>query len=91
MLLGVEPAVDFQQQELWLQPGDFILLYTDGINEAVNAAFEQYGTRRLKELAIQYSSASAVEILEKLLESVDRFTNTDTLFDDITLILVKRR
>jgi len=91
MLLGVEPAVDFQQQELWLQPGDFILLYTDGINEAVNAAFEQYGTRRLKELAIQYSSASAGEILEKLLESVDRFTNTDTLFDDITLILVKRR
>jgi sigma-B regulation protein RsbU (phosphoserine phosphatase) len=91
MLLGVEPEVNYEQKVLQLEPGDFILLYTDGISEAVNAAYEEYGTTRLKELAIHNATLPAGEILGALLESVNQFTNASTPYDDITLILIKRR
>jgi sigma-B regulation protein RsbU (phosphoserine phosphatase) len=90
MLLGVQPEVDYQQQTLTMQPGDFILLYTDGINEAVNPAFEEYGTARMMELAWKNAAAPAGKILDRLLESVEQFAGDAAPYDDITLILIKR-
>ena len=91
MLLGVEPAVEYQERSIWLMPGDFVLLYTDGITEAVNASYEEYGTERLARLVLANSHASASDILDALLGSVNQFTGDSAPFDDITLILIQRQ
>ncbi|MBU7586657.1 MAG: SpoIIE family protein phosphatase [Nostoc sp. TH1S01] len=74
-----------------LQPGDGIVLYTDGITEAKDINKNQYGIEQLCEIISQNWHKSASEIKDAVILDVRRHIGTQKVFDDITLVVLKRQ
>jgi sigma-B regulation protein RsbU (phosphoserine phosphatase) len=72
-----------------LGPGDVLLLYTDGITEALNARHKEFGLDRLGELALKYADLPAGEIVSALRQELTEFTDGRPLADDITMVVCK--
>jgi len=77
-----------QDEELSLAPGDVLLLYTDGVTEAANAAGEMYGDTRLREALEQHAQLDVGPLVERLADEVSRFTDKQS--DDVTVVAVRR-
>ncbi|HEY9653432.1 MAG TPA: SpoIIE family protein phosphatase, partial [Coleofasciculaceae cyanobacterium] len=91
--LGLEEEIaDFiAQEQVQLNSGDVVVLYTDGVTEAFNINQEQYGLGRLCEVVKQNSSFSAEEIREAVIEDVRQHIGKQKVFDDITLVVLKQK
>ncbi len=79
------------QAEVELNPGDGVVLYTDGIPEAENMAGKFYGMDRLCDVVSQYWQESAEAIREGVIQDVREFIGEQKVFDDITLVVMKQR
>ncbi len=75
-----------KEYELKLQPGDQLLVYTDGIPEAINEKEEAYGTERLQKKANEVRRQNQQLILESIFLDVEQFAGKAEQFDDITMI-----
>lgn len=73
-----------------LKPGDGLVLYTDGIPEAFDTSKEQYGVEPMCEIISQNWHLSAEEIKQAVIDDVRRHIGTQKVFDDITLLILKR-
>ena len=91
--IGLESEVDdfISELEIVLNPGDGIVLYTDGITEAENPEKELYGLERLCEVVRQNYNLSATEMQENIIADVRRYIDTQEVFDDITLLVLKQK
>lgn len=88
--IGLVDDYKFLCNDVELSPGDILLLYTDGIVEAVDpSGTEQFGYDRLLETVRQNEALSANELVQKLRQSLNDFTQGALLADDITLIVCK--
>jgi serine phosphatase RsbU (regulator of sigma subunit) len=90
MVLGIEPETAYEQHTLTLQSGDFLLLYTDGLTDAINSENKEFGLKRLEQLVYEHRHDSAGEIVRLLEHAVAEHSGATTPFDDITIVLVKR-
>ena len=96
MELGFPLALDddiagfISQVSIELQPGDGVVLYTDGIPEAYDIDKQQYGMERMCEVISQNWQLSAKEIEQAIIVDVRRHIGTQKVFDDITLLVFKR-
>jgi len=88
--LGILPGFAYREEEVQLQPGDFLLFYTDGVTEAINDVYEEFGTARLVEVIKQHQGRTAEEMAGRLETAVLEFTGERPLFDDLTIMVVKR-
>jgi serine phosphatase RsbU (regulator of sigma subunit)/anti-sigma regulatory factor (Ser/Thr protein kinase)/transposase len=79
------------QESVKLMKGDVLLLYTDGITEAMNPRREQFGEKRLLDLVRQHHELSAEEFVQKLSEDIARFTEDYPQNDDITCVAIKEK
>lgn len=88
--LGMWPEYHYASQLLSLHPGDLLLLSSDGLIEARNEQGELFGFERLQaELMNLPDGISAQEAVNRLVETVKRFTNGTDLHDDLTLLIVR--
>ena len=85
-LLGVVEESSYQTMEIELEPGDKLIVYTDGVTEAVNAAGELYSHANLMATVRSCSSLSAEEIATEILGSVKLFSLGIPQADDITIL-----
>jgi sigma-B regulation protein RsbU (phosphoserine phosphatase) len=83
--LGILPGMEFGQETLLLGPGDTVVLYTDGIIEAMNARDELYGYERFEEL-IRKSPSDPDALKSAIIGDVNRFTGLSPQHDDMTLV-----
>jgi serine phosphatase RsbU (regulator of sigma subunit) len=93
IVLGVLAEVAIEEQTVDLAPGDVLVLFTDGVTEAVNRQYEEYGLLRLETAVIQainQPQATAQTILEAIMADVHHFVDTTPQYDDITLVVVRR-
>lgn len=90
LILGAMPTVDpYNEQRILLSEGDMIVLYTDGVTEALNTAEdEEYGEERLLECLQSVRGKKASEVLQAVVEDVNRFSG-QVQHDDVTLIVVR--
>lgn len=88
VLAGLE-TVKYKIQKTYLEPGDKIYLYTDGVTEAINLNEEMYGEERLKNVLNTIKDKNPKETLETIKEDMDSFTGSAEQFDDITMLMVK--
>ena len=88
VLAGMD-MVRYKEQELQLQPGDKIYLYTDGVTEAHNTQNELFGEERLLESLNSTKGMSVEEICKKVKKDVDAFVADGEQFDDITMLCVR--
>ncbi|WP_129630729.1 GAF domain-containing SpoIIE family protein phosphatase [Candidatus Oscillochloris fontis] len=90
IVLGIVPDPQFEQHELMLQVGDVVLLYTDGVTEAMNPARELFGDERLHALLHAHAQRSPHEIINAVLAAVTEFAAGQAQSDDITMVVLKR-
>ncbi len=88
--VGVIPGAHFSTQEIVLQPGDSLLAFTDGVQDAVNAEGDRFGAERLKEL-LNSPVPSSEGLLAHLQDQLRQFIGATDQFDDITMLTLKRR
>src|SRR5579863_3187250 len=86
IVLGLAADPDYEQETLKMEPGDRLLLFTDGLTEACSAHGEEFGEERLIELAVENRSLRAKAIEEKALAAVRGFC--EQFDDDVTLVVV---
>jgi HAMP domain-containing protein len=96
LVLGFLPDQKYEQQTTTLQPGDVLVLYTDGITEARTPDEEAvqeklFGEDRLAHVIKESASLSAREIQSAILQAVSIHTKNTPQGDDITLVIIKRR
>ncbi len=89
-VLGPTPNQKYNTDSMYINKGDMLLLYTDGIVEAANKKFEFYGDDRLKECLIKNKSRSPKDICEIIIQDVQRFSARGKYSDDKTLVVIKR-
>ena len=90
MALGVSDEARWRQKEARLVPGDVLVLYTDGITEANNTKGVFFEEERLIETVLENANGSAQEIMDALVEAVQRFIGPVHRQDDIAMIVVRR-
>jgi len=91
VLLGAFDFVEYKPRQTRLAPGDVVVMYTDGVTEAVNADNQMFGEERLEGLVRESVSLSAGEIKQRILDEVLSFTAGLPQGDDITLIALKMK
>ena len=90
LLLGVMRGASYQCGTLALETGDVVVLFTDGVTEAMSAADEEYGEDRLEACLKKHRDASAQAILDAVREEIRVFTgDPEFLSDDLTMIVLK--
>ena len=89
MAIGAVPDAAYEAGTAVLEPGDVLVLYTDGITEAENPAQEMFGEDRLREAIVGARMLSAAAIVAAILESVQAFSGSAPQSDDITLMVVR--
>ncbi|MGH9316064.1 MAG: PP2C family protein-serine/threonine phosphatase [Thermoanaerobaculia bacterium] len=90
MVLGPSANATYARGFLSLEPGDFLLLYTDGMLEATDGKGREFGVERLKEAFLPLRDRPASEIVRTLIERVNEFTGGRPPEDDRTVVVVKR-
>ncbi len=91
MALGVFPGVGFGQSAVVLSPGDLLLLYTDGVTEAMNADGEEFGMDRLQAVFANAPPDSPEAANKAVFKAVHEFAGETPQSDDITCVTVLQR
>lgn len=85
--LGMYPDETYDEHKIQLEPGDRVVLYTDGITEPTNDNRELYGEERLKACLVDHSEQDIETLIDTVLNDVKSFSGTDVLKDDRTIII----
>ncbi len=78
-------------EKISLDKGDLLLIYTDGITEAMNPSREEFGEKRLIDIIRKHYSLQPQEFADRLIEEVQNFTSGSPQADDITFIVIKEK
>jgi sigma-B regulation protein RsbU (phosphoserine phosphatase) len=71
------------------EPGDLLVLFTDGVSESMNARFEEWGEERLIELAKTCYDIPVLEVTRRILRSAEAFAGGAAQHDDMTLVVLR--
>ncbi|MCU0305192.1 MAG: SpoIIE family protein phosphatase [Thermoanaerobaculales bacterium] len=88
--LGMMGFAEYSEHETRLEPGDLLVLYTDGLTEAEDPDEEEFGVERVAEVVSKLGDVTAESACSALLEAVERHTHGAPLIDDATLVVVER-
>ena len=89
-VVGAFPFAMFDESRVTLQKDDLLVCFTDGVSEPENEYGEMFGEDRLVELVTRNSHRGEDDIVSAIVEAVERWTGTQELQDDLTLMLVRR-
>jgi sigma-B regulation protein RsbU (phosphoserine phosphatase) len=91
IVLGILENIELEEREIQMASGDFLVFYTDGVNEAVNMDEEEFGLERLTAVIAANAEGTAEKILWAIVDAVNDFTANTAQYDDFTLFVVKRQ
>lgn len=91
VVLGVMDKIEYEEEKVKLYPGDLLVIYSDGLPEAMNEQLEEFGDQRLQEIVVLYRDASADEILERILSAIELYIRGAEQWDDMTLVVLRRK
>ena len=87
--VGLLEVAEFEEQRFALRPGDKLVIYTDGVNEAQNARGEFFGLPRLRSVILEHALGSCREIHDAIWRAVGTFVAGAVQTDDITLVVIE--
>jgi serine phosphatase RsbU (regulator of sigma subunit) len=88
--LGLFPVAEYEREEVTLGPGDMVVLYTDGITEAADAAGEEFGIERLVKVVGKCAREPLVAVAVAIETAVEVFAEERRFADDRTLVILRR-
>jgi sigma-B regulation protein RsbU (phosphoserine phosphatase) len=89
--MGLFKDAAYAEETVTLADGDILVLYTDGITEAINEDEEEFEEERLEKLVLQNASRPARELTELIIKAVAAFARDGEKFDDETLVVIERQ
>jgi len=89
VVLGLFEKATYEQETVTLEPGDLVILFSDGVTEAMNPAMDEFTDDRLLDCAIKHRGQTPQEVLDALLADVHEFCAGATQSDDITVVMVR--
>ncbi|HEY0384610.1 MAG TPA: SpoIIE family protein phosphatase [Pyrinomonadaceae bacterium] len=89
--LGIMPNSPYREGRTQLMPGDVLVIYSDGVSEAVNPQGEEFGAQRLQGVVGLNIERSAAGIRDRIESALTKFAQGTPAADDITLVIVKRQ
>ena len=89
LIVGMFEHATYEEETVQLDPGDIVVVVSDGVSEALSAAGEEFGDTRLQAAVMPHTGASPDVILERLLAGVREFTKGAVQNDDVTALVVK--
>lgn len=89
LLLGIVEETVYEEGEIQLENGDTILMYTDGVSEAMDDSEEEFGEKRMAALAAKNRALPLAELLSLIERSVSHFHGSDEYLDDFTMLAVR--
>jgi len=91
MALGLEMDTGFQQNQLTLESGDFLCIFTDGVPDALNATQQPFGLERLRQTLLACHSESAPQIMSHIEQALHDYVGDEEWYDDITILIAKKK
>lgn len=89
--IGLTDAAEYNELERSLSPGEILVIYSDGLTDAKNERDEFYGIQRVRQLLPAVHDLTAPQIGERILRDVDRFIGEARIFDDLSMVILKRQ
>lgn len=90
VILGILPIAQYKEAAVQMEPGDILVLFSDGVTEAANPQDEDFGEARLAEVVAANAHRPAMEIVEAIEAAVHEFTQGAPAADDITVVVARR-
>ena len=91
LVLGAIEGMTFKNESLRLNPGDALVMYTDGVTEAENKDHEQFGEARLEAALAELKGAESKQIVDTVNAKVKEFVAGAAQSDDITQLVIRRK
>jgi sigma-B regulation protein RsbU (phosphoserine phosphatase) len=91
LALGILPGFTYSDGAVDLQAGDTVFMFTDGVTDAVNESQELFGTTRVEGVLREHAGDGADAIAQAMIDAVDAHVQGNAQFDDLTLVVLKRR
>ncbi len=89
LILGLFPQATYEEETLELEDGDTLVVFSDGVTEALNAAGDEYGEERLLPCLLEQGSSTPEAMLDRILASVRTFAASAAQNDDVTALVLK--
>ncbi|MCB8941888.1 MAG: SpoIIE family protein phosphatase [Ardenticatenaceae bacterium] len=89
--LGMMPDLELTEQTIKLEPGDRLVMFSDGVPDAVNESDQGYGNQQLSAAVANCSQKTAAEIVDFLVKDVARWQGKAAPFDDLTLLVLEAK
>jgi serine phosphatase RsbU (regulator of sigma subunit) len=90
MPIGLMPFAEYEKAEVALEPGDLIVLYTDGLTEAANPAGDEFGIDRLEAVVRRHATEPLVALAVAIETAIEVFVDGTPFGDDRTLVVLRR-
>ena len=90
-MLGSFEGLEYREDTLQLEPGDTLVMYTDGVTEAMNASHEELGTDRFEHLLQDAHTMNSQQIIKAVRTGITDFVGDAKQSDDITMLVFKRK
>jgi sigma-B regulation protein RsbU (phosphoserine phosphatase) len=91
VVVGVADEIVLEERQIVMEPGDIVVLYTDGVTEPINSKVEEFGEERLTHTIAEASDRTCGELVHLIHDTVSAFVGDQPQFDDYTLVAVKRQ
>jgi sigma-B regulation protein RsbU (phosphoserine phosphatase) len=91
VVVGVADEIVLEERQIVMEPGDIVVLYTDGVTEPINSKVEEFGEERLMHTIAEASDRPCNELVHLIHDRVSAFVGDQPQFDDYTLVAVKRQ
>jgi PAS domain S-box-containing protein len=91
LVLGLKEDVSFKQEEISINPEDQLLIYSDGIPEAMNAQMEEFGDEKLLEIIQHYHGNSAEALIKTIIAALNLHFGSASQNDDMTMVHLLRK
>jgi serine phosphatase RsbU (regulator of sigma subunit) len=88
-VVGMIPTMQCVQEQITIDHGDVIMLYTDGFTEAFNEAEQEFGDERLKEILLKNAHRSPKDVLAEIQSALNAFVGSAPQSDDRTIVIAK--
>lgn len=88
---GITQFADYQEGRVGIEPGDVLVVYSDGVTESLDEQGEEFGEARLIEIVQKNRGRTAAGLRDRIDEALAKFVGKAKSVDDLTLVIVKRK
>lgn len=88
--IGITDFITYEENYVVMNPGDVLVIYSDGITDSVNEQDQDFGEQRLIQVVHRYRTRTASQLRDRIDEAITQFTGQCPVIDDTTIMIVKR-